>query len=86
MLRLGESGTILADTHVKLILDHERGVKPAPPQIEAPPPNKEPSPYYDSDERGLKRLYSPVVTGSNSAGNVPNETKAEKQWRNYART
>jgi hypothetical protein len=75
MLRLGKRNDS-ADTHVKLILDHERGVKPAPPQIEAPPPNKEPSPYYDSDEE-VKRLYSPVVTGSNSAGNVPNETKAE---------
>jgi hypothetical protein len=75
MLRLGKRNDS-ADTHIKIILDHERRVKPAPPQIEAPPPDKEPSPYYDSDEE-VKRLYGPVVTGSDLAGNVPNETKAE---------
>ena len=74
-LRLGKWNNS-ADTHIKIILDHERGVKPTPPQIEAPPPDREPLPYYDSDEE-VQQLDSPMVTGSNSARNIPNKTEAE---------
>ena len=53
-LRLGRRIDV-ADTHIKIILDHERGVKPAPPPIEAPSLDRAPSPYSSGDNDEMEQ-------------------------------
>jgi len=69
-LRLGRR-TDIADTHIKIILDYERGVKPAPPP---PSPDRVPSPDYSSDDYNQVQL-SKVVPDSSKE--IPRKTEAE---------
>jgi hypothetical protein len=69
-LRLGRR-TDIADTHIKIILDYERGVKPPPPP---PSPDRVPSPDYISDD-GDK--VQQLKVGSDASKEFPRKTEAE---------
>jgi len=69
-LRLGRQ-TDIADTHIKIILDYERGVKPAPPP---PSPDRVPSPDYSGDD--YNQVQSSKVV-PDSSKEIPRKTKAE---------
>ena len=76
-LRLGKR-IDAADTHIRIILDHERGVKPAPPpQIEAPSPERAPSPDSNGDDDEVEQLAGSAIIDSDSVKNVPNKTDTE---------
>jgi hypothetical protein len=75
-LRLGKRNDD-ADTHIKVILDRERGVKPAPPQIRAPSPDGSPSPDSSSDDDEVGERVQPATMGSGAVEDVLNKTKAE---------
>jgi hypothetical protein len=71
-LRLGRR-TDAADTHIKIILDYERGVKPPPPQ--APPsPDRVPSPDHsiDDDNEVTQLMIEP-----DSVNDVPRKSEVE---------
>jgi hypothetical protein len=74
-LRLGKWNNV-ADTHIKIILDHERGVKyaPPPPRIEAPSPDRTPPPDLSDEDDEVQQL---AIAGSDSAEDGPNNTEAE---------
>ena len=74
MLRLGKRKDI-ADTHIKIILDQERGSRPALPPIKEPSPEKAPSPDDISDAE-TEQSVEQVVMGSNTADN--SRRKSEK--------
>jgi len=76
-LRLGKRNDA-ADTHIKIILDHEHGVKPALPQIEDPSSARAPSPdSSDDDDDEVKQLPQSAMIGSNPVKDVPNKSEAE---------
>ena len=60
-----------ADTHIKIILDQERGLKPILPPIKEASPERAPSPDDSSDNEAVQ----PVSLGSDAVGNGP--TKPE---------
>ena len=75
-MRLGKRNDA-ADTHIKIILNQERGVKPAPPQIKAPTPNRTPSPHSSSHDDEVEQLAQLEIVGSGAVEDVPNKTSAE---------
>jgi hypothetical protein len=75
-LRLGKRNDA-ADTHVKIILDHEHGIKPTPPQIQEPFPDRAPSPDSSGDDDESEQLARLAMMSSDVVENVPNKTQAE---------
>lgn len=79
-LRLGKR-IDAADTHVKIILDQERGIKPAPPQIKAPSPDRAPWSDISSDgnsEDDVEVLVPSRIMSSEAADeDVPIKTETE---------
>ena len=71
MLRLGKRKDS-ADTHIKIILDQERGLKPIPPPIKEASPERAPSPDDSSDNEEVE----PVSLGSDVVCNGPTKTEA----------
>ena len=83
-LRLGKRNDA-ADTHIKIILDHERGVKPPPPpQIEAPSLNRAPSPNSSTDDDEVERLPGSAIIGSDPVQNVTHKAEAELSMEAHA--
>jgi hypothetical protein len=74
-LRLGKRKDA-ADTHIKIILDQERGLRPALPPTKEPSPERAPSPDDTSDNEA-DQLVQPVIMGSETVGNDPTQTEAE---------
>ena len=60
-----------ADTHIKIILDQERGLKPILPPIKEASPERAPSPDDSSDNE----VVQPVSLGSDAVGNGPTKPR-----------
>ena len=76
MLRL-EKRNDSANTHMKIILDQERGLKLVPPPIKEGSPKRAPSPD-DSSDNEVEQLVQTVILGSDAVGNDLTKTEAER--------
>jgi hypothetical protein len=81
-LRLGKR-IDAADTHIKIILDYEHGVKPAQPLIKPPTPDRAQSPNIsdditdDSDEDEAEGQVRSMIVGSDPAEAALTKTEAD---------
>ena len=81
ILQLGKRKDI-ADTHIKIILDQERGSRPALPPINEPSPDRAPSPDDISDadtEQLVQQAVMEYDTVDNSRGKSEEAMMAESQ-------
>ena len=83
MLRLGKRKDT-ADTHIKIILDQERGSRPALPPIKEPSPERAPSPDDISDAE-TEQSVEQVVTGSDTAGEEAIMAERQSVFENRCR-
>lgn len=75
LLRMGKRNDT-ADTHIKIILDHERGTKPAPPPTKVPSPERAPSPDASSDGE-VEGLVQQSARMDSDAIDDPTKSEAE---------
>jgi hypothetical protein len=77
-LRLGRQ-IDAADTHIKIILDQEHGVKPAQPPINPPTNDRVQSPNIsdDSDEDEAEGQVQSMIVGSDTVEAAPTKTEAD---------
>ena len=69
-----------ANTHIKIMLDQERGLKPVPPPIKEASPERAPSPDDSSDNEAVQ----PVSLGSDVVHNDPTKTEAALMAERHA--
>jgi hypothetical protein len=75
-LRLGK-WIDAANTHIKIILDQEHGLKPVPQQIKKPSPIRPPSSNSSVDDDEVEQLAQPKGMTSSAVEDVPNTPMAE---------